>query len=88
MGLQAPFEELFKWITRHKDLIQLNGYLSSSLSVMGLKSLQMKSRQDVRFNLTLFGLFFVGGQMYTGSGCQAIKTQKEGVRVDACLSGL
>jgi hypothetical protein len=39
MGLQAPFEELFKWITRHKDLIQLNGYLSSSLSVMGLKSL-------------------------------------------------
>jgi hypothetical protein len=24
--------------------------------------------------------------MYTGSGCQAIKTQKEGVRVDAWLS--
>jgi hypothetical protein len=48
----------------------------------------MKSRQDVRFNLTLFGLFFVGGYMYTWSGCQAIKTQKEGVRVDACLSGL
>jgi hypothetical protein len=39
MSLQAPFEELLKWITRRKDLIQLNRYLSSSLSEMGLKSL-------------------------------------------------
>ncbi|CAK9196919.1 unnamed protein product [Sphagnum troendelagicum] len=37
MSLQAPFEELVKCITRHKDLIQLNNSLPPSLSEIGLQ---------------------------------------------------
>jgi pentatricopeptide repeat protein len=36
MSLQAPFEELVKWVIRHKDLIQLNDSFSPSLSETGL----------------------------------------------------